>query len=268
MSGKRCIFKIDPPQVTPYLKSLFNPADPTSLRCLAVLDGSARGLIFANCLDNPTWSVVHEAAGSRLYLGGNVQYPCLRRLVHRLRQHGKVLVGLWPDDERWQFLPHLADQVCLTLDFSDRQRHNGSPKSFHIPHGYELRWMDSVLLERCARKDHYLSMLGSAHQVLKYGLGLCLVRQSEREPEVLCEAFAGPAALGNVEIGIQTHASHRRKGYATLTCHHLISEVEHRGYRTYASCSKENQASIALARRMGYQTEQEYRVMAWFNPES
>jgi RimJ/RimL family protein N-acetyltransferase len=269
MTAKRCIFKIDPSQVTQQFRSLFNLKDPTYPRCLAVLDGNARGLIFTDSLDNPIWGVVHEAASSRLFMGGNVHYPCLRRLVHRLRQHGKVMVGMWPNDARWRLLPQAADQACLTLDFSDRQARRLPPASFHPPDGCELRWLDLDLLEGCAKKDHYLSMFGSAQHVLRYGLGLCLVHQyNGHPPEVLCEAFAGPAALGSIEISTQTHASYRHKGYATITCHHLVSEVERLGYRTYASCSKDNHASIALARKLGYRTEQEYRFMAWFKHDS
>jgi RimJ/RimL family protein N-acetyltransferase len=94
---------------------------------------------------------------------------------------------------------------------------------------------------------------------VKNGIGLCLVHQQE----VLCEAFAGPVADGQIEITTHTHISHRRQGYATFTCHHLINELERHGYHTYGCCSKENDASVALARKLGYQSEREYRLVTW-----
>jgi hypothetical protein len=115
---------------------------------------------------------------------------------------------MWPNDERWQFLPKKADHSSLIIDFSDRMPLKITADSFQVPDGCELKRMDMTLLNRCARKDQYLSMFGSAQQVLKNGYGYCLVRQHfGPEPEVLCEAFAGPAAQGCIEIGTQTHAS-------------------------------------------------------------
>jgi RimJ/RimL family protein N-acetyltransferase len=67
-----------------------------------------------------------------------------------------------------------------------------------------------------------------------------------------------------IEIGVETHPHHMRKGYATLTCAHLIAEMEQQGYSTYWNCAKGNLPSAALARRLGYRTEKEYRLVAWF----
>jgi RimJ/RimL family protein N-acetyltransferase len=59
-----------------------------------------------------------------------------------------------------------------------------------------------------------------------------------------------------------------QKGYATITCAHLIQEMEQQGYLTYWNCAKDNQASIALARKLGYQTEKVYRLLAWFRKDA
>lgn len=91
------------------------------------------------------------------------------------------------------------------------------------------------------------------------GFGYCLMR----EDIILCEAFAGPLVDGLIEIGVGTHESHRRRGYATLTCAHLIRACEEKGYRTFWNTNKQNLASKALARKLGYRTEQEFRVLAW-----
>jgi L-amino acid N-acyltransferase YncA len=93
-----------------------------------------------------------------------------------------------------------------------------------------------------------------------WGYGLCLTKNGE----LLCEAFAGPAANGVIEIGVETHPHHMQKGYGRLTCAHLIHAMEQQGYRTYWNCAKQNVASIALARTLGYRDEKGYRLLAWF----
>ena len=40
------MIEIDPAQITPKVKSLFDPNDPAGLRCFAVLEGTAAGRIW------------------------------------------------------------------------------------------------------------------------------------------------------------------------------------------------------------------------------
>jgi GNAT superfamily N-acetyltransferase len=261
---KRFIVQINPDQVTPQFRSLFTPSDPASLRLFAVLDGDARGRIFADHPENPSWGVAQEAAFGSLYLGGKIHSARLRRLVAHLCLEGDVLIGLWPSDPRLRLLPPAPDYSGFTLDFSSRQPAPALELLPAVPEGCELRRMELPLLDRCAGKGLYLAMYGSAEQALEKGYGLCLTNHHE----LLCEAFAGPAALGSIEIGTETHPDHRRKGYAMLTCAHLIHEMEQQGYRTYWNCAKQNQASIALARKLGYGKEKEYRLLAWLKKDA
>ncbi|MFL5804101.1 MAG: GNAT family N-acetyltransferase [Roseiflexaceae bacterium] len=59
------------------------------------------------------------------------------------------------------------------------------------------------------------------------------------------------------------HEAYRGHGYATITCARLIQACEEQGYETWWDCAKQNVASTALARKLGYQNEREYRVLAW-----
>jgi hypothetical protein len=43
----------------------------------------------------------------------------------------------------------------------------------------------------------------------------------------------------------------------------VILECEARGYQAFWNTSEQNVASIALARRLGFQTERPFRVLAW-----
>ena len=63
--------------------------------------------------------------------------------------------------------------------------------------------------------------------------------------------------------GIFTQPAHRGYGYATIAVAHLIREIEATGYNTYWNCSKRNLASAAVARKLGYRVQKEYRCMVW-----
>ena len=90
-------------------------------------------------------------------------------------------------------------------------------------------------------------------------LGYCLMQGDK----VLSEATAGPPDMGLREPGVLTQEDHRGKGYATLTVAHLIHEIESLGERSYWNCSKENVASAAVGRKLGYRVEKEYRWLYW-----
>jgi RimJ/RimL family protein N-acetyltransferase len=102
-------------------------------------------------------------------------------------------------------------------------------------------------------------MFSNTEIALERGYGLCLLYNDE----LVCDAFIGPSAAGLVEIGAESRPRHRHKGDVSLTCRHLIQAIEQKGFRTYWNCAKSNHASIALAHKLGYQLEKEYRLTAW-----
>jgi predicted GNAT family acetyltransferase len=88
-----------------------------------------------------------------------------------------------------------------------------------------------------------------------------------RREEILSEATVGPPALGCYEPGVFTQEKQRGKGYGTLVTARLIQEIEATGARTYWNCAKQNLASAAIARKLGYRVEKEFRCLAWRKTE-
>jgi RimJ/RimL family protein N-acetyltransferase len=253
--------QISPIQVNSALRTLFDPADPAYVRCLAVLENHANGRIFTDHTETPTWGVVQEAAFGSIYMAGDVQQPLLQQLITDLRGGGDVLVGLWREDLRWSLMPSTPDYSGYTLEYTDRD----SNRALHeVPAGCELHQLDQSLGKQILGRNLLIHMYGSIQEALQWGYGLCLIR----DDELLCESFAGPAAGGVIEIGVETQPRHMRKGYATVTCAHLIHEMEKQGYHTYWNCAKNNLASTGLARKLGYRAEKEYRLLAWFKHEA
>jgi RimJ/RimL family protein N-acetyltransferase len=82
---------------------------------------------------------------------------------------------------------------------------------------------------------------------------------------MVCDAYADMEIMGRREIGIATQAAYRKLGLATLACAHLIKLCEESGSQTYWDCARLNLASVALARKLGFQNEREYQLLAWFD---
>jgi RimJ/RimL family protein N-acetyltransferase len=123
-----------------------------------------------------------------------------------------------------------------------------------------VRSVDRQLFECSADHDFYCTLYGSAEQALEKGLARFLLYGDE----IRSEAYAYFAALGIIEIATSTREPYRGRGYASIACAHLIRSCEQLGYQTYWNCARQNLASAAVARKLGYRSEKEYRLLAWF----
>jgi hypothetical protein len=254
------MIEIHPAQITPQLRALFDPRMPAGFRCFAVIAGDVAGRIFTDDPIRPTWGLVQEAAFGTLYPGGALESFTWQRLIAKLREDGDVLVGLWPDDRRIQLLPPAPDYDGFTLDFTNRPAGTGLEEYLReLPDGCIIRTLDRELFERSTGRDFYCTMYGSAERVLETVQARFLMRADE----ICCESYAYFAALGIIEIATSTSEPYYGRGYATMTCAHLIQACEAQGYQTYWNCAKQNLASAAVARKLGFRTENEYRLLAW-----
>jgi GNAT superfamily N-acetyltransferase len=260
LSASESMIQVPPDQVTPQLRALFDPHMPAGFRCFAAIAGDAAGRILTDDPIHPTWGAVQEGAFGTVYPGGTLATSTWNRLIAKLREAGDVLVGLWPDDERIQLLPSPLDYDGFTLDFTDRPLGAGLDGYSQIPAGCHMRNLDQELFERSEDHDFYSVLYGSTEQALEKVYARFLMRGDE----ICCESYAYFAALGTIEIATSTREAYRGRGYATITCAHLIQECEARGYQTYWNCAKQNLASAAIARKLGYRAEKEYRLLAWF----
>jgi len=254
------LIEIAPNQVTSELRTLFQPLEPAGLRCTAVLEGIRPGRIFTDSIQIPTWVVVWDRVFNALYPAGENNISALSELIQRFRQERMVFLGLWLDDSLWTAIHPGCDQESRVLDFYDRVQDDRLQKFIdQVPSGTKLRPVDRNLIERSVNRDLHLSGYTSPEKALEDIVGFFLME----DDEILCEALASPAVMGTREIGIDTLEPYRQRGYATITCAKLVQSCEQQGFQTYWNCNKFNAASVALARKLGYQAEREYRLLIW-----
>jgi GNAT superfamily N-acetyltransferase len=250
--------------IGPQLKTLIETANmPAILRQSAVLDRKALGQVFTDDARQPTWGIVREAMFGTLYLSGKPCPEVIQELIAKYRNENSILIGLWPGDPYLELLPLEPDYDGRVLEFFDRPIGTGLDPFLKVPDGCDVRRMDLDLFLRSEDRDLILSIYGSAEEALAQGIGFGLMRGDE----MVSEAFAAPAARGMIEMGVVTHEDHRRRGYGTTICAHTIHACESMGYETYWNCSKRNEASANLARKLGYCTWMEYRLLGWLKLE-
>jgi GNAT superfamily N-acetyltransferase len=247
--------------VTPALRALFRTDEPQACRCFGVLEGNGHpGKILTDDLGDPTWGIVWEGCDGATFIGGELDPTTVLEALNDLRREGQVLVGLWLDDSRQALLPPDPYYDGRTLEFYDRPVGAGLEQYLcQVPQGCEIRQLDRDLILRTEWGPDDVALAGGVEVWERTHIGYCLMRDGD----ILSEATVGPPALGLREPGVFTQPEHRGKGYATLTAARLVHEVEALGDRTYWNCAKQNLASAAVARKLGYRVAREYRCVAW-----
>jgi GNAT superfamily N-acetyltransferase len=231
---------------------------PSSLRAYAILNGNTRGHVFVDDPARSAWAALHEVAYDRtLYLAGALSAPIAQAILAHVRAGGDVVLCLWQDDAQLAAWLPPPDYDGEAIDFT--QRAGDLEALTAVPDGCAMRRIDLALLRRKGDYEATVAAYGSEEAALAKGLGYCLMRGDE----ILCEAFTGPAVDGVIELGVETPEAHRGRGYATITCAHLVRLCEGMGLTTFWNAAAQNAPSVALARKLGYRREQPHRVLAW-----
>lgn len=124
--------------------------------------------------------------------------------------------------------------------------------------GYALEPIGRALYERCMAQDWSRDLVAQFPDYAAYrrlGLGMAVTRDGLP----VSGASSYCAYRGGIEIEIDTHRDHRRRGLATACGAGLILECLRRGL--YPSWDAHNPGSVALAEKLGYHFDHAYPVL-------
>jgi RimJ/RimL family protein N-acetyltransferase len=259
--SEKLMQRISPVQAAPAIRALFRTDEPQAPRCFSVLhDPANRGQIIVNDLNNLMWAVVQEPFDRSIFLGGDIDVATVADVFTVLRREGEVIAGMWLDDPRLALLPPNPNYDGRTLEFYDRPIGKGLNAILRgVPADCEIKRLDRELIFRTEWGPNDVQAHGGIDVWERRCMGYGLVCGDN----VLSEATVGPPALNLYEPGVFTQPEHRGKGYGTMVVARLIQEIEAMGARSYWNCAKQNVASAAIARKLGYRVEKEYRCLMW-----
>lgn len=246
-------------EIAPRLERLFQEKLPVPTRLWAILDGAIQGRILVDDPTRPTAAFIQDVTEGNTFLGGALTTAVVREAFAILRPYQDLVICLWPDSTLASVLPAGPDYEGMAIDFTERSPTIDLNRLAAIPAGYHIRRIDAELARAIEGFDYYVTMYGSLERAIQNMIGYCLMHGET----IACEAEAGPLTRGVAEMGVETAAAHRGKGLAMVTAAYVIRECEALGYRAFWNAAQQNAASVALARRLGFQTEQPFSVLAW-----
>ncbi|MBO6055325.1 MAG: GNAT family N-acetyltransferase [Oscillospiraceae bacterium] len=126
-----------------------------------------------------------------------------------------------------------------------------------LPAGYTLREIDSSLYDLCLQDPataDFVSSFGKKETFLALGRGVVVLKDGQ----IISGASSYSRYREGIEIEVDTIEAERRKGLASAACAALILRCLQEGL--YPSWDAQNQISVRLAEKLGYELDHEYTV--------
>jgi len=252
------------PVTDPRVVSLFSPGGPNDTMLFATLDGRYPGLALIDDIAAPTQCVVRTHFGATFYTSLATAL-FLHPAVESLRRTGGVILVVRDRSKDADRIPRDTTHIIERIEFTERERHAGHVEWLMSQLCEECRIVpiDRTLFQRCMWRDVILDASCGIENFFAHGYGVCMLRGDE----IVSEAYGVFRGAGRVELGVVTHSEHRGRNYASITCAHLISMLETRDTAMYWSCHLSNDASVGVARKLGFVGERLYWWMFYESSE-
>lgn len=247
----------------PALPALFDTTVPDSPVLWSVLEGRNTGRALVDSIQHPAQCVIRTDA-ALTFSSCQVSQTFLNEAIAHFRQTDPVWL-VWSSSISFEPFVLKDSHVAQRLEFYDCDSRGQVLADWRrrLPDGFEIQPIDRRLLERCEWRSDMEFYCGSLDNFLVNGIGLCLMHGND----IIVEAYASSLGRGRAEIGAVTREAYRGRGYAPIACAYLIEVCEERGCQPYWSCDVDNEASIRVARKLGFGQERAYQILE-YNPLS
>lgn len=259
------------PLPAPYLEPLFSGYFDTFLIVSCALRGMVPARCFIDRVQDPRVGLLLSPEG--IFLAGDPAaaadlnlYDWLQRLA---REQGENSLELHYAPLTWaEYFPRLL-QADPPLVFSARYFECDSPPPNPAPApppGFALRAVDEALLNDvqitgvAQLREKILHNAFSIERFLMDGIGFCLMHENQ----IVSECLSDCRLNERIEIGISTHPSFRRRGFAALSVGACLRLAFTQGIRRVGWHAAENNiGSVRTALRAGFQSIRTYPILEW-----
>jgi RimJ/RimL family protein N-acetyltransferase len=234
-----------------------------------VLEGNSPGRVFVDHLDEPRTAFVHTNAGFS-YLVGSSQNGAFNqafkkllddRLFPEIKISNDPTLVFYPLSDSWE-VPlkktldgrRVLDLFRKQFIFNPKKFISSSNRQKQIPAGFQMQHIDQASMERFGAD---MFPWESPQAFLKTGFGFWLLKDNE----IACECSSVFIGGGAVEINIHTNEKYRRQGLAAIAATAFISECLDRGLHPNWECWWDNQPSISLAQKLGFEPVKDHPVL-------
>jgi len=226
-----------------------------------MFEGFQGGVIYADDPEQPRTALICPSNGFYFACGEprvDLVAPVLPRLRRDLEAGPELYASLYATSAAWReaLMPLFATSVCR-LGF---ERAGELAEAPAVPPGFELSPLGAGMAaywnpagDRSGLDPWIFNIWGGPEEAVRRSFGFALLQGG------LPIAFTAACAIGGgeAEVEVGTAIAFRRRGLATLTVLSFMAESLRRGLEPTWTCTRDNEASKALARRVGYRQTEE-----------
>jgi RimJ/RimL family protein N-acetyltransferase len=227
----------------------------------SILENRSAGKVFTDDKSHPSFMLVHSPA-AYVFLGGNPDQTSLRKIVSYLKILSNASL-VSPLD--WKFRTFFEGASFCCVERLQLQRHsdfsNLDSWKDNLAARYSIHRIDRETFPQCNWRSFVLSCYGDADHFLANGMGFCLVDQGK----IISESYAFIAA-GKAEIGVVTDENYRGLNLGTSICAVMLDYCYKNNIEPFWSCNIDNLASVAIAKKLGFEEDCKYFFLKWTTP--
>ncbi len=248
------MIKLQPDQY-PAVAPLVNSVPYNHLFARVVMENSVHGHVFADDATTPSVCFIIHKYGMAMLIGDDKNALVTDRLgdfLHAAVQSEFPAKWLLIYPQTWE---HTLAGFVDNRHFLQTQRINYTfhPElfSFHhidLPDGFTLRKIDAELYHRIQGSVVPQHFWNCAEDFLAHGIGFSLLDGDQ----IVSTTFTSFVGDGKLELGVETAAAFRQKGYSVYAASALVAYCLEHGYEPVWACRLENVGSSRLAERLGF----------------
>ncbi len=233
---------------------MFKSMDSTMI--LSCIEGHM-GTAWVDDIENPT--VAQILVGIFVFYAGDHNAKATEELLYNIPENILAIVST----DEWKNRIETIHKGCIEkfqryafkknvkyLDYNYVQSFLST-----LPEGYELKKIDATIAHEPSfheLSEDFTSQFESIDDYINKGIGYCIIHNGQ----VVCGASSYSVYDAGIEIEVDTHPDHRRKGLATVASSALILDCLNRG--KYPNWDAANFDSVNLAQKLGYVLEKPY----------
>ncbi len=212
--------------------------------------------------DETTPHVARLAYADVVIFGGDAHHPLARELVETAPMEKGILPSPGGWDELLQAIHGeniiAAERYAFSAEALDLERLRALRAT--LPAGYELRRIDLELARQIADNPDLISPdhvrnFESPEDFVARGIGFCILRDGC----IVSGASSYAICNRGIEIQVNTHAEHQKRGLATAVSAALLVYCLEHGLE--ANWDAANLTSARLAERLGYTPRGAYEML-------
>ena len=236
----------------------------------AICQGLNPGRVFLDRLENPRTALIWTPVGYYLLCGDPAQAADMSAISQVLtntfvpasQAGGENSFILLTSHETWKdrlpaLLPgrEVIEIYRRPFAFDSASFAARGDWRERIPPGFRLQPVDAALAEQLGM----LASWASLDDFLTHGVGFALL-QGDQVASACTSVFASRT---HVEIDVHTDEKYQHRGFAQLTASALIEACSQLGKTPNWECFWDNEASSALAGKLGFNAQPDYPVYYW-----